>query len=136
MSADNQIAILNLKDQSRVIHISAPDNLYWSYASGRCEREIVPTRVVEYFIDASPMSKDEAMKEAMEMDDNIGFVEYGIGIYNVDATWSDVIRRARRMLVDERDSAKALKASKSVVLKIINVLDDAIEAEYQKIIGG
>lgn len=53
MSADNGIYILKLKDQCRVAHLQAIDNIYWSEfesditTAKRYHREIVPTRVVE-----------------------------------------------------------------------------------------
>ena len=57
MSADNGIYILKLKDQYRVAHLQAIENIYWSEfecdisTAKRYNREIVPTRVVEMWGD-------------------------------------------------------------------------------------
>ena len=55
MSADNGIYILKTKDQYRVTHTQAIENVYWEYDSryayyiNERTNKLVPTRVVEYW---------------------------------------------------------------------------------------
>ena len=57
MSVDNGIYILKTKDQYRVTHAQAIENIYWEYDNkyayyfNSANDKLVPTRVVEYWGD-------------------------------------------------------------------------------------
>lgn len=53
MSADNGIYILECKDQYRVIHAQAIENLYWTFLDGMMSVDKpVSTRIVEMYGDS------------------------------------------------------------------------------------
>lgn len=95
MSADNGIYCLNLKDQSRVIHAQAIDNLWWSFITFSSEKEFVPTRLVEYFCASDPMSKESAIEKAFEMSHDYTILEYGVSEFDVDKTWEELVKEAK-----------------------------------------
>jgi len=108
MSADNGIYILKLKDQYRVIHAQAIDNLWWSHVSMTLENDFVPTRIVEYYGGAKPLSTEQeatslALKiydEIME-DDFCPIIEYGISKFEIDKTWNEIVEDAKEFALEE-----------------------------------
>lgn len=102
MSADNGIFVLNLKDQSRIIHAQAIDNLWWSFLDfDSPAKEIVSTRAVEYFGGAVPMDKDVAIDKAFEMAREYRILEYGVSEFNIDITWNELVEEAKKLAVLE-----------------------------------
>ena len=107
MSADNGIYIIELKDQARVIHAQAIENLWWSNLSNREVTNMVPTRIVEYYDDAQPMSITEAHEKARDiyneiMDDDFApIVEYGICSFKINKTWEQIIKEAKKLAPKE-----------------------------------
>jgi hypothetical protein len=107
MSSDNGVYILNLKDQSRVIHAQAIDNLWWSFLTFDSSADgLVATRVVDYYVGALPMSKEDALKEAIELSNSVSILEYGICGFDIDKTWEELILEAKEMAVLEIQSIK------------------------------
>ena len=88
MSADNSIIILstpkdsNDKLEYRVIHCLAEDNLFWNdqkqdYDYSRTE--VNPIILMDYFKNAKIFDDSEkAFNYAMELENEVGYVEYGI----------------------------------------------------------
>lgn len=113
MSADNGIYILNLKDQSRVIHAQAIDNLWWSFLDFNSAEDFVPTRIFQYYNNALPLTKEEAQKKAFEMeheilsDDFCPILEYGICDFDIDKTWEELVWEAKELAPKEIASIKA-----------------------------
>ena len=103
MSADNGIYILEMKDQARVIHAQAIENLWWSDLSNREVTNMVPTRIVEYYGSAEPMTIDEAYDKAKDIydeimnDDFCPIVEYGICRFKIKKTWVQIVKEAKRL---------------------------------------
>ena len=90
MSTDNGIYILNLHDQCRVIHATAIENLYTS------EYNVWNLKMVyEYFKNAKPLNKSEALELACKLEFNMQqeyiLLEYGIrNIYIPNIKWIDI----------------------------------------------
>jgi len=107
MSADNGIYILELKDQARVIHAQAIDNLWWSNITRQIEDDFVPTRLVDYFSASEPLSIDDARKKAFEMEPDYEILEYGISTFKLDKTWNDIVEEAKAIAQDEIDAIRS-----------------------------
>jgi hypothetical protein len=107
MSADNGIYVLQLRDQSRVIHAQCIENLWWSTVEDKTVDEMVSTRIIEYFRKALPLTSAEARLKAFEMEDEIlsddfcPVLEYGISTLKVDKTWDEIVDEARELLPKE-----------------------------------
>lgn len=114
MSADNGIYILKLSDQSRVIYTLAIDNLFWSYITHSAEDEIVPTRVIEYFSNAKPLSFEDAQKLAFVYEERIfnspmPYLEYGIQVIRKNCTWNEIVEKAANIAELELENIKNAK---------------------------
>jgi len=106
MSADNGIYILEMKDQARVIHTQNIENLWWSYTSDVETDNFVPTRIVEYYGGANPMTLQEAQDEAHRLykdilDDDFGICEYGIQHFTINKTWEEIVKEAKELAPKE-----------------------------------
>lgn len=106
MSADNGIYILNLADQSRVIHAQAIDNLWWSFVNFQVQQNPVSTRVYEYFKDVPAMTKPLAHAKAVELEDEImksdfPVLEYGISSIDLPITWAELQDDAKDHAIKE-----------------------------------
>lgn len=102
MSADNGIYILKLKDQCRVIETQAIDNLGWSFITFSSIRELVPTRVVEYYGESKYTHNfDMAMRVAVQMLKHTPICEYGIQIIQCNKTWKQVVKEAKELAPKE-----------------------------------
>lgn len=85
MSADNSIAILYSKDEIRVAHCQALENInYWHVENApiyqfELRKELNPYILFNYF-NSSPIFKieEDAFKYAQQLYNEIGYVEYGI----------------------------------------------------------
>jgi len=99
MSADNGIYILVTKDQYRVIHAQAIDNLWYSYLRPHSNNPtLVSTRIVEYFGDSKyTRNIDIARQIAFSMAKRQPILEYGIREIKVDKTWSKIVREAKEL---------------------------------------
>ena len=115
MSADNGIYILNLKDQSRVIHSQNIEDLCWSFLTFGLIDDFVPTRIVERYCSAIPLTRKEAQSKAFEMEEEIlnddfcPILEYGIQSFNIDKTWDEVVKEAKELAVLELQSIEKNK---------------------------
>ena len=108
MSADNGIYILKTKDQYRVIHAMAIDNLYWSLLDEKMHDELIPTRIVEYYGE-SRYTRDfeKSQKVAFAMaNDYFPILEYGIRILQVNKTWKRIVEEAKEMVKLEIEEVK------------------------------
>ena len=107
MSADNGIYILKTKDQYRIIHAQAIENLWWSYIHKESQDDIIPTRILEYYND-SPIFTDEAkvQKVAFSMLNNFPYVEYGIQTIRVNRTWDEIVNEAKELAPKEIEAIK------------------------------
>lgn len=101
MSADNGIYILRTKDQYRVAHLQAIDNILWSAMEGVRqggaweEDGYVPTRVVELWGDCSfTRDADQALDLAHMWEDRLGGCEYGVRVITCDKTWEQILEEA------------------------------------------
>jgi len=107
MSADNGIYILEMKDQVRVIHTQNIENLWWSDIEEEQLDNFVPTRIVEYYAGAKPMTLEEADAEAKRLydeilsDDFCPICEYGICHFAIDKTWDEIVVEAKDLAVKE-----------------------------------
>jgi hypothetical protein len=101
MSADNGIYILEMKDQARVIHTQAIENLWWSDITNQMEDEMVSSSIVEYYGEVPPMTLEEAKVKAFELyekamgDDFCPVVEYGIQTFYINKTWDEIVKEAK-----------------------------------------
>lgn len=107
MSADNGIYILKTKDQYRVIHAQAIENLWWSYIDMDNEDEIVPTRIIEYYNDSLVFTDEtKVQKVANIMLKNFPYVEYGIQTIKVNKTWDEIVNEAKELAPKEIEAIK------------------------------
>jgi hypothetical protein len=125
MSADNGIYILKTKDQYRVIHAQAIDNLWWSAINSESQREMVPTRIVEYYGDTK-YTRDElkALQIANSMAKNTYILEYGIKTFEINKNWKQIVKEAKEMAPKEIEALKKLPDNRwdyeiSILEKII-----------------
>jgi hypothetical protein len=125
MSADNGIYILKCKDQNRVIHTQAIENLHWSYITQNSQEYLVPTRIIEYF-GTSKFTRDirKAVNVAQIMAKNYPILEYGIQIIPCEKTWKQIEREAKLIAVEER---KRLVPESNYNKYIIEELNKIIE---------
>ena len=119
MSADNGIYILNLKDQSRVIHSQCIEDLCWSFLTFELINDFVPTRVIERYVGTTPLTRKEAQDEAFKMekeilsDDFCPILEYGINSFDLDKTWEEVVKEAKELAVLELQSIEKNKTRRN-----------------------
>jgi hypothetical protein len=102
MSADNGIYILQTRDQYRVTEASAIDNLHWDNKTMSWSKEIVPTRVLEYFGNCK-YTRDEAtaLKIAASMLRRTPICEYGINFIKVNKFWRQIVREGKEHAAKE-----------------------------------
>lgn len=101
MSADNGIYILRTKDQYRVAHLQAVENISWSYIDGDqnnkavTHERYVPTRVVEMWGDCK-FTKDaeQALRIAHKWNTSLPVCEYGVKIITYSKTWMQILKEA------------------------------------------
>lgn len=113
MSADNGVYILKTKDQYRVIHAQAIENLYWSHLQGgRMMRELVSTRIVEYYAHTRyTRDFEKAMKVANAIARGCYILEYGIKTFYVNKTWRQIVSEAKGIAPIEIETLKNRKGS-------------------------
>ena len=101
MSADNGIYILKTKDQYRVAHLCAIDNVTWSVIDGdwfynqETRGKLVPTRVVEMWGNCK-FTRDEgkALSLAHKWASSIPICEYGVQVVTYNKTWKHILQDA------------------------------------------
>lgn len=102
MSADNGIYILKTRDQYRVAHLQAIDNVSWSIIDGNWQNKketrgkCVPTRVVEMW-GKCKYTRDEsiALKIAHNWASSLPICEYGVNIITYNKTWKHIVEDAK-----------------------------------------
>lgn len=101
MSADNGIYILKTKDQYRVAHLKAIENLSWSIIDGYLDSsnnkgKWVPTRVVEMW-GKCKYTRNEyvALKIAHKWANSLPICEYGVNIITYNKTWKHIVEDAK-----------------------------------------
>ena len=111
MSADNTILILKLKDQLRVLHCQAVDNLWFTWREMTVETP-VSARVFEYFKDAHAIpvtsvimeAESIALERAKRLYREAGYVEYGIQFLEIDKTFREIVEEALVQIQEEISS--------------------------------
>lgn len=104
MSADNGIYILKTKDQYRVAHLQAIDNVLWSYARNGRQSRLVPTRVVEMWGGGRfTRSREKALAIAYKWADRLPVCEYGVKIIRYNKKWKDILRDAKKYAKKEHE---------------------------------
>lgn len=137
MSADNSIIILKTKDEFRVGHFQAHDNLYWIWGDTSNDL-IVPIRVFEFFHNIDPISateencQEKVLSLAHKLHDEIGYVEYGIIAIEIKNTFKELAKIAMIQADEEIHSIsknKNLSTEKkyNAIEEIRNTTEDIIE---------
>lgn len=110
MSADNGIYILKTRDQYRVAHLCAIDNVTWSVIDGDwCNDpykrgKLVPARVVEMWGNCKyTRNKDKALEIAHKWADSLPICEYGVNILTYNKTWKHIMEDAKKYAEKEID---------------------------------
>lgn len=109
MSADNGIYLLktpkenSLEFEYRVIHAQAIENIYYDERiPSHYNPEGAPEEVIAYFGECVPMTKDQAIEKAFEMeseilkDDFCPIIEYGIVTIDLPRPFSWYQKEARK----------------------------------------
>lgn len=97
VSADNGIYILQTKDQYRIAHLMAIDNVFWSYNDGCLSlgSSLVPARVVEMWGSCRyTRSRKKAFKIAYRWAESLPVCEYGVKIITYNKKWKHILRDA------------------------------------------
>ena len=110
MSADNGIYILKARDQYRVAHLCAIDNVSWSIIDGNWQNKketrwkCVPTRVVEMW-GKCKYTRDEnvAYRIAHKWANSLSICEYGVNVITYNKTWKHIIEDAKEYAKKEID---------------------------------
>lgn len=98
MSADNGIYVLKTKDQYRVAHLMAIDNVYWSAIRGNCydSGKLIPTRVVEMWGDCKfTRDEEKALNMAYKWESKLPICEYGVCVITYNKTWKQILKDAQ-----------------------------------------
>ncbi|MEG1523856.1 MAG: hypothetical protein RR475_02390 [Clostridia bacterium] len=107
MSADNGIYILKCKDQYRVVHAQAIENLHWSFVTGESIPELVPTRVYELYSESRyTRNKQMALFIASKMLEDLPVCEYGIKIIRYKGTWAQLCAAAKELAPAEIEAIR------------------------------
>lgn len=102
MSADNGIYVLKTKDQFRVAHLQAIDNVTWSvidgdwYSNEETRGKLVPTRVVEMWGNCKfTRNEGKALSLAHKWASRLPICEYGVNVITYNKTWKQILKDAR-----------------------------------------
>lgn len=95
MSADNGVYILKTEgNEFRIKHIQAQENLYF-LGLERLD-DLVSLRLVEYYYNSKVFNTlEDVEKEAEELEEYFGYLEYGIIVLSVNKTWEEIIKEAK-----------------------------------------
>lgn len=135
MSADNGIYILQTKDQYRVAHLQAIDNITWSAIDGNLQNNegargrYVPTRVVEMW-GKSKYTKDRtlAFKIAYKWAGSLPICEYGVNVIIYNKMWKHIVRDAEKYAKKEMEYIKKNRKN-SWNMEILQSLADGSYAD-------
>lgn len=96
MSADNGIYILQCKDQYRVRHLQAVEDLWWSEHLRQQQNDIVPLQAIRLF-GQEKYTRDfrTAMFIAGLLLKKTPVCEYGIQIIKVPKSWSQLLHESK-----------------------------------------
>ena len=151
MSSDNTVLILCTKNEFRVIHCQAADNLWFTWINPFKlpesdstdkdkigEQSVISARVFEYFYDIDPIpngllnmgAKEKALKQAGELYDDIGYVEYGIQLLNLDKTFREIALEALEQVKQE---ISYLSTSDTITLENKAMFLDELETTLENI---
>lgn len=137
MSADNTIVILHLSDQTRVAHLQAMENLFFSIVEEKMMPFTVASRIVERFYDEPVILEHSAREYAIALHNEIGYVEYGIVEISIDKTWEQVVQEAWSLLEKEIQSAYKQKneSYRACLLDDLASLSEILKSEELKLQG-
>lgn len=115
MSADNGIYILKTKDQYRVAHLQAIDNVSFSIIDGNWQDKketrgkCVPTRVIEMW-GRYKYTRDEnvAFRIAHRWASSLPICEYGVNVITYNKTWKHIVKDAKEYARKEIEYIKEL----------------------------
>ena len=127
MSADNGVYILKTKDQYRVAHLHAIDNITWSVITGNetLTGGYVPTRVVEMWGECKyTRSRKTAYDIAHRMEMRLPVCEYGICMINLDKTWKNILRDAEKYAKLEIEFLKKSREKNILNLNLLQKMAD------------
>lgn len=138
MSADNGVYILKTKDQYRVAHLQAIDNVSWSIIDGDWQNEkrtrgkCVPTRVVEMW-GKCKYTRDEnvALKLAHRWASSLPICEYGVKIITYNKTWKHIVEDAKEYAKRELEYIKKNQL-RNWHTEILKSIVDGSYFEYDK----
>lgn len=153
MSADTTIIILETRDGFRVGHFQAADNLWFTWinpfklpesdSSDKDkigEQSVISARVFEYFYDIDPIpngllnmgAKEKALKQAGDLYDDMGYVEYGIQLLKLDKTFWQVALEASQQVKEE---ISYVSKSNGITLENKATFLDELETTLKEIHG-
>lgn len=102
MSADNGIYILKLKDEARIIHAQAIENVYWNYTNSDEDSSLNFAELYWYFQHATITNHEEMYNVAHNMSKGIYVLEYGVSVLEeLDMTWEEVFQKAKEKAIIE-----------------------------------
>lgn len=105
MSADNGVYILETRDQYRVIHAQAIENLYWCQVERKSTDFLISTRLVEYFGNVRyTRNKETAHRIANAIARKTPILEYGIKMFSINKTWNQIVKEAKEIAPLEIES--------------------------------
>lgn len=127
MSADNGIYILQMKDQYRVAHLQAIENIYYSAINGM-QNDPVSTRIVERWGNCK-FTRDEskALSIALKWASKLPICEYGVNIISYNKTWKKLLEDAMK---DATDEIVYIKKFHQENLYDMNTLQNIADGQY------
>lgn len=136
MSADNGIYILKAKDQYRVAHLCAIDNVTWSLIDGdwscndKTRGKLVPTRVVEMWGNCKyTRDKNKAYEIAHKWADNLPICEYGVNVITYNKPWKYILEDAKEYAKKEISYIKEINQDEWYKLKL-ECLQKIVDEKY------
>ena len=153
MSADNTIIVLETQGEFRVGHFQAADNLWFTWINPFKlpesdsadkdkigEQSVISARVFEYFYHIDPIpngllnmgAKEKALKQAGELYDEMGYVEYGIQLLKLDKTFGQIALEASEQVKEE---ISHVSKSNTITLENKAVFLDELETTLKEIHG-
>lgn len=137
MSADNGIYILKTKDQYRVAHLCAIDNITWSLIDGdwscnnKTRGKLVPTRVVEMWGNCKyTRDKNKAFEIAHKWAGSLPICEYGVNMITYNKTWRHILEDAKNYAEQEIAYIKKTKQNDWYKCKL-TYLQRIVNGEYK-----
>lgn len=137
MSADNGVYILKTRDQFRVIHTQAIDNLFHSCVDPNFYMnhpgKFVPSRVLEYFGPSKCTSDyDMAKRVANGILHSLPVCEYGIVELDYHKSWKKIVKEAKKYARLELDYINSKEKKTSFDDMMIKRLYSVIDYELRE----